>query len=95
MKSPLLKFYPKVISFLSVFILTAAVSAFAMDEDGDELEMESKARQAHQLAASDMMYQNEEWKAIYYQNQQIIHILKQIRNSLDVIKTRTAEKTQS
>ena len=32
---------------------------------------------AHELSASDMIYQQEDFKAIYYQNQKIIELLKQ------------------
>ena len=71
------------------------MSASAADVAMNEFDPEGKARQAHQLAASDMIYQNEEWKAIYYQNQQIIQLLKQIRDSLDVIKSRDNSDTQA
>ena len=84
----------KILSFLLFFILVTGVAASAMDEgdNPDEPDMESKARQAHKLAASDMMYQNEEWKALYYQNQTIIQILKQIRDSMEVIKSQGSKK---
>ena len=76
----------KTLVFLSLLVLLSGVRAFAADDDMDESGPEAKARQAHQLASSDMMYQNEEWKAIYYQNQEIIQLLRQIRDTLNVIK---------
>ena len=45
-----------------------------------------KARRAHELAGSDMIYQQEDFKALYYQNVQMIQLLKEIRDSLNVIK---------
>ena len=77
----------KVVAILSVFILATGLPAFAMDDDLDGGAAE-KARQAHERASSDMIYQNEEWKALYYQNEQVIQLLKQIRDTLEVIKQR-------
>ena len=90
----MLKIYPKTFIFLFVFILTISVPALASDEGLDEFDAEHKAREAHRLAASDMMYQNEEWKAIYYQNQTIIQLLKQIRDSLETIKSQGLVKNE-
>ena len=74
---------------LSVFIVLAFTTASASDESMDNgLEFENKAHEAHQRASSDMMYQNEEWKALYYQNESIIGLLKQIRDSLEAIRLR-------
>ena len=52
--------------------------AFAADTSAEE-----KALEAHQLASSDVIYSQEEPKALYYQNLQIIDLLKEIRDILD------------
>ena len=70
----------------------AAVSASAAEENAEEMDLETKSREAHQRASSDMMYQNEEWKALYYQNERVIQLLKQVRDSLEAIRMRDAVK---
>ncbi|UCD14882.1 MAG: hypothetical protein JSV34_03930 [Candidatus Omnitrophota bacterium] len=45
-------------------------------------EAEKKAEQIHNLASSDVIYLDEEEKALYYQNIQIIQLLKEIRDLL-------------
>ena len=49
----------------------------------DNINAEERANEVHQLANSDMIYSQEETKAIYYQNIRIIDLLKQIRDILD------------
>jgi hypothetical protein len=77
-------------------VLNAGVCAAGPEDESaaGESAMEMKAREAHQLASSDMIYQNEEWKAIYYQNQRIIQLLKQIRDSLETIKSQGGVKNE-
>lgn len=48
----------------------------------DPAQAEDKARELHKLAASDVIYSQEEIKALYYQNIQIIDLLTQIRDLL-------------
>ena len=86
------KYYIKVVGIFLILILTVSGRAFAMDEEMNGYGDEEKARQAHEKAASDIIYQNDEWKALYYQNQQIIRLLKDIRESLDFIKVRNGMK---
>ena len=74
-------------------VMLYAFAWAANDEDMDSFGAEMKARQAHEKASSDMIFQNEEWKALYYQNQTIIRLLKEIRDSLDIIKARGGMKT--
>ena len=49
----------------------------------DNTDAEEKAKEIHQLANSDVIYSQEETKAIYYQNIEIIDLLKQIRDIID------------
>ena len=79
---------------MTVFII---VPAFADDTQSDA---EQKAQAVHKLATSDMIYSQEEVKALYYQNVQIIDLLKEIRDLLQVRANETkgedaakAEKT--
>ena len=69
--------------FLTLF---TSLPAHASDMDPDDAA--EKARKSHELAASDMIYQQEDFKALYYQNVQMIQLLKEIRDSLEVIKAR-------
>ena len=79
-------------AFFLITTFSFILPAFAQDGDMDSYDAAFKARQAHEKAATDMIYQNEEWKALYYQNQQIIQLLKEIRDSLDTLKARDAVK---
>ncbi|OGW83371.1 MAG: hypothetical protein A3C47_03300 [Omnitrophica bacterium RIFCSPHIGHO2_02_FULL_51_18] len=55
-------------------------SASAGESMGDAAR---KAQEIHELATSDVIYVQDELKALYYQNLQIIDLLKQIRDILD------------
>ena len=74
--------------FAAVFLILAFRVA-AEDGDAGGYGAEFKARQAHEKATSDIIYQNEEWKAMYYQNAQMIELLKDIRDSLQILKERS------
>ena len=87
--------------FIFVIIVFASVpivsipSITAQDDENMESEAAIKAQQAHQLSESDMIYQQQDFKALYYQNIQIIELLQEIRDSLASIKassTMTADK---
>ncbi|MBI2095870.1 MAG: hypothetical protein HYT89_06855 [Candidatus Omnitrophica bacterium] len=54
----------------------------------DVLNAEEKAKKLHELASSDVIYTDQETKALYYQNIQIIDLLTQIR---DLLEMRLAE----
>jgi hypothetical protein len=72
-----------------VFFLNS-YNCFAQDAG----EAERKAKEIHDVAASDMMYSNEELKALYYQNVQIIDLLKQIKDLLKQQLEQQAKQTQ-
>ena len=74
----------------SWFLLAGLMAAPAFAE-GDSDTAEDKAKEIHRLASSDVIYQDQETKAIYYQNVQIIELLKQIRDLLD---SRLKEKSE-
>ena len=61
-----------------LWILTCGLAA-AQDSEG---EAEEKAREIHKRASSDVIFIDDELKALYYQNVQIISILKEIRELL-------------
>ena len=54
---------------------------------------EEKARHAHEMSASDVIYQQEDFKALYYQNQKIIELLKEMRDELHNLNMRQAKET--
>ena len=68
----------RLILFLMIGMLTASPLLAEDQETAEE-----KAARIHQLASSDVIYTQEETKALYYQNQQIIDLLKEIRDLLD------------
>ena len=47
-------------------------------------EASKKAAEIHQVASSDVIYTEAELKALYYQNIEIIELLKDIRNLLQL-----------
>lgn len=61
----------------SIILVLASSLAFAQNEEASE-----KAKQVHDMAASDVIYSQEEIKALYYQNLEVIDLLKQIRDLL-------------
>ena len=83
--------FKKMILVFVLFVFTLCPVAFAMDDDTDESDAGEKARKAHQIAGSDMIYQQEEWKALYYQNIQIIQLLKEIRDLVQIQNQRAAK----
>ena len=63
-------------------------AAFAEEDAYLDADPEEKARRSHDLASSDMIYEPENIKALYYQNQAIIQILKEIKEELRHINIR-------
>ena len=72
---------PTLLFFIFIFAGMFFVSTNSFAEDSDTAE--EQARQVHQMATSDVIYTQEETKALYYQNLQIIGLLKEIRDLLD------------
>ncbi len=70
----------KIISCTLVFLLVSVsvlFPAFSAEETAEQ-----KAQEIHGLASSDVMHTDQELKALYYQNVQIIELLKEIRDLL-------------
>ena len=78
----------KTVFFTLVLTIFSVASAFAEISIDDA---EEKARKAHQLSESDVIYQQEDYKALYYQNIQIIQLLKDIREELTRLNRQTAK----
>jgi hypothetical protein len=76
-------------ALLLIFLMPSAV--FAQD---DYLSLEEKARRSHELAMSDVIYEQENFKALYYQNQQIIELLREIRDEMHSLNVREAKDTK-
>ncbi len=73
----------KKIAILLVFVHILWVLACGLTAAQDsEGEAEEKAREIHKRASSDVIFIDDELKALYYQNVQIISILKEIRELL-------------
>ena len=76
---------------LFVFSLMSQVFGLQTSYAEDSSSAEDKAKELHRLASSDVIYQDQEIKALYYQNLQMIDLLKQIRDLLD---SRLKEKSE-
>ena len=83
------KYLSFIFGFWAVFFFS---SVFAYGEDMSGSVAEEKARQAHEKAASDFVYQSDEWKALYYQNVRMIQLLKEIRDSLQNMRQQDGQK---
>ena len=70
--------------------LFLVVTAFAQDDEAlpDDA---MKAKRAHDMAASDVIYQQEDFRALYYQNEQMISLLKEMRDTLRQIREQGAK----
>ncbi len=53
---------------------------------------EQKAKEAHDLASSDVIYQEQDFRALYFQNIQIIELLKEIRDEMKASNARQAKE---
>lgn len=71
-----------------LIIIILAVMFFSLNTrlvcaQGEAIEdARKKATEIHNLASSDVIYSDEELKALYYQNIQIIGLLREIRTLL-------------
>lgn len=69
----------------SVFLILAAINVFACCPGYGEASFDEagrKAKEMHDIASKDIIYTDQELKALYYQNVQIIRILEEIKNLL-------------
>ena len=72
------------LAFLTLFVVITP--AFAQDDSLSDYDAARQAQAAHDLASSDIIYQHKDVTALYYQNIQIIQLLREIR---DLTKTQT------
>jgi len=74
--------FKKTAVFLLFFYVLGAMvnvpASFGLSDD----EAEQKAREVHKLATKDVIFIDEELKALYYQNIQIIGLLREIKQLL-------------
>jgi len=61
-----------------VLVLLICIPAYS-EEDAQK-----RAEEIHKIASSDAIFVEEELKALYYQNVQIIGLLREIRDLLEV-----------
>ena len=83
----------KMRKYAALTVLTLLFASFAFAEDIDDAE--TKARAAHELAGSDVIYEQENFKALYYQNLETIQLLKEIREELHMLNTRAAKEEKA
>ena len=81
-------------SFLTLPLLLLAAWALPAAAEEDYLNSEEKARRSHELAVSDVIYEQENFKALYYQNQRIIELLQEIRDEMHSLNVRAAKDSQ-
>ena len=89
---------------LVVFLFITTTMAFGAEtgttdygsppEEGTVDDIAAKAKRAHDMAASDVIYQQEDFRALYYQNQQIIALLGDVRDNLQNLQKQQASKTE-
>jgi hypothetical protein len=80
---------------LSLFLVLSSWAARASALDEANMDPEDKARRAHELGSSDVIYDSENYKALYYQNLQIIGLLKEIREEMHAMNVRSAGKSDA
>ncbi len=76
----------RTVLIIFVFCLQSLVSSLLSPVCFAEMsfeDAEEKAAEAHKLAASDVIYQEQDWKALYFQNLQMISLLKDIKQELE------------
>ena len=79
-------------SYGAVFFLLFSFSSAAFAQEMSMENAESKAQEAHDLAGSDVIYQQADLKALYYQNIQMIELLKEIRDEVKAANLRADKK---
>ena len=62
---------------MTVFVCMTVIPACAQED------AQQKAEEIHKIASSDAIYVEEELKALYYQNVQMIELLREIRDLLE------------
>ena len=78
----------------SVFQVIALVLLSAPFAHAEDASSEALARHSYELANSDIMYQQEIFKALYHQNEEIIALLKDIREEMHQLNVRAAKDTR-
>lgn len=84
-------------SFFLIFSLLSIVYSLWSPLGFAEMSFEAaeeKATEAHKLAASDVIYQEQDWKALYYQNLQMISLLKDIKGELETLNANSVKADQ-
>ena len=80
---------------LGVILMMGVSTQTWADENVDQTHASEKAQEAHDLSASNNIYAQEDFRALYYQNIEVIQLLKEIRDSLEVIKTESIKDMEN
>ena len=78
---------------LVLMLFLSGASLIARAEE-DYATSEEKAERAHRLSQSDVIYQQEDFRALYYQNEAVIRLLKEIREEMHSMNIRSAKEDQ-
>ncbi len=82
-----------IFAFCLLSLVSSLMSPVCFAEMSFE-DAEEKAAEAHKLAASDVIYQEQDWKALYFQNVQIISLLKDIKEEMEKFNAREITKEE-
>ncbi len=74
-----------------LLLATTMLSTTGRAEE-DYTSSEDKAQRAHARSMSDVMYQQEDFRALYYQNETMIQLLKEIRDEMHAMNVRGANE---
>ena len=82
--------------FITILITGFFLSAWALTANAEKnyTNFEEKARRSHELSMSDVVYQQEDFRALYYQNEAMIQLLKEIRDEMHALNLRDAKDKQ-
>ncbi len=86
--------YTRLVTGLAI-ILFLATSAIRASAEEDSISSEEKAHRSHNLSMSDVMYQQEDFRALYYQNEVMIQLLKEIRDEMRAANVRDAKEDKN
>ena len=76
------RFFVFVLAVFLVYGIGLKPNLIYAEDEATPVDAEDTANEIHKVASSDMIYAQEESKALYYQNLKIIELLKEIRDLL-------------
>ena len=80
--------------FVAMLLATTMLAKVASADDELSMDPEDQASRSHNLSQSDVMYQQEDFRALYYQNLEIIQLLQEIRDEMHNLNVRDAKNSK-